>query len=239
MPRSRLTLLSWVAAIAFVLGTVFFLVDRFNIVATPPEFPETSTMVDRVLGSAAYAQAIWPIFLWTNLLFAAGFVAAVAFAMAAAPASGVRGGLPIFVALATTGGIIGAIASIIPIGAADAKVWLGYCDCVSKEIEITSQVWAQMIANDIGNWFNRVSSVVLGLGLIALVREGGSVVSPRLRMWTYLTAIVLLVVAILAIVQRFDPLVADVLTVLAGAVLVPVWVVWLARDLDARPESAA
>src|SRR6476646_9508760 len=222
MLRSRVTVLSWVVAIAFILGSLLFLVDRFNLVATPPEFPDGTTMVDRVLGSGAYSQAIWPVFLWTNLLFGVGFSAAVAFAWAVASASGGRGGLPIFVGLATTGGIMGAVASIIPIGAADARVWLGYCDCGFKDTEIVSQVWAQMIANDIGSWLNRVSSVVLAVALVALIREARAVISPRLRLWTYVTAGVLLVVALLATVQRLDPLATDVLTVLAGVVFVPV-----------------
>jgi len=156
-----------------------------------------------------------------------------------ASASGGRGGLPIFVGLATTGGIMGAVASIIPIGAADARVWLGYCDCGFKDTEIVSQVWAQMIANDIGNWLNRVSSVVLAVALVALIREARAVISPRLRLWTYVTAGVLLVVALLTTVQRLDPLATDVLTVLAGVVFVPVWAVLLARDVDGAPAAAS
>lgn len=238
MPRSRVTLLSWTVAIAFIAATALIYVDRLNLVATPPEFPDTTNMVERVLGSSTYKQAIWPVFLWTNLLFAIGFIAAVAFAGAVAAAVGGRDRVATFVALATTGGIIGAIASIIPIGAVNAGVWLGYCDCVSKETEVIAQVWAEMVVHDVADWFNRVASVVLAVGLIALVREAGSVVSSTLRTWTYLTAIALIVAPLLITLDRFDPMVGDLLTTVIGVVLVPVWAVWLGRTLDGRPGGA-
>lgn len=238
MPRSRVATLSWIVAIAFVLATALLYVDRLNLVATPPVFPDTVNMVDRVEGSAAYRQAIWPVYLWTNLLFAVGFVAAVAFAWVVASVAGGRGGLPMFVALATTGGTIAAIASIMPIGEVDAAVWLGYCDCVSRETEIISQVWAQMVVHDIGAWLNRVASVILAVSLVALVREAGAVIPSALRSWTYLTAIVLAVVPLLGIVQRFDPLLEELLATFAGVVLVPVWAVWLGRAVDAAPRDA-
>ena len=232
MPRSRVTVLSWIVAIAFVLATILIYLDRLNLVATPPEFPETATMVDRVLGSAEYRQAIWPVYLWTNLLFAIGFVAAVAFAAVVAAAPWARGSLATFAALATTGGIIGAIASIMPIGEVDAAVWLGYCDCVSKESEVISQVWAQMVAHDIGVWFSRIASLVLAAGLVALARDAGALLSPMLRTWTYVLAIALALWPLLAIIQRTDPIAEELITAIAGLVLIPVWAVWLGRTVD-------
>jgi hypothetical protein len=93
MPRSRVTLFSWVLAIAFILATLLQLVDQFNLVATPPDLPDAN-MVDRTLGSSAYLHAIWPVFLWTNLFFGIGFLAAVGFAFNVASAARVAGGLP-------------------------------------------------------------------------------------------------------------------------------------------------
>ena len=239
MGRSSVRLLSWIVAAAFILGTALLYVDRLNLVATPPNLPESTNMVDRTLGTAEYRQAIWPVFLWTNLLFGIGFVAVVAFAAAIrSRAAGMRG-LPVFGALATTGGIIAAIGSVIPIGAVNASVWLGYCDCGFKETEIVSQIWAQMVAQDIGDWFTRVASVILAVALVALIREAGAVIPPLLRTWTYLTAIVLVAVPVLATIERFDPTVADLLTTAAGLVLVPVWAVWLGRAVERAPEAAS
>lgn len=233
MPRSRVTLFAWLVAIAFVLGTVLQLVDRFNLVATPPDLPNAN-MVDGTLGRSAYFHAIWPVFLWTNLAFGIGFLAAVAFAFNVAAADGVRGELPTFTSLVAAGGVIGAIASIIPIGAAEAKVFVQYCDCGFKETEVVSQLWAQMVAEDIGGWFNRVASVALAVGLVALIREARSVIPPMLRTWTYLLVIALVLAPLLAITELTDPLAEELITLAAGGVLVPVWAIWLARSVEAQ-----
>jgi hypothetical protein len=238
MNRSVVVVLSWVVAIAFILGTALVYVDRLNLFATPPDLGPAN-MVDQRLGSADYRRAIWPVFFWTNLLFAIGFAAAVAFAWAVSSRSGVARGLPIFAALATTGGITATVASIIPIGAADASVWLGYCDCGFKETEIVSQIWAQMIAQDIGTWLNRVASIVLALGLIAFVREAPALLTSSLRTWTYLTAIALVIVPLLGIVQRTDPAAEELLSAIIGLVLVPVWAVWLGRSVDRAAVAAS
>ena len=238
MNRSAVVVLSWVIAIAFALATVLFLVDRLNLVATPPNI-ESESMVEHVLGSVAYRQAIWPVFLWTNMLFAIGFAASVAFAWAVASAAGVGRGLPLFTALATTGGITGTMASIIPIGSVDAAVWVGYCDCGFRDTEIVSQVWAQMVSQDIGTWFNRFASLLLAIGLIMLVREAGAVIPAMLRTWTYITAIALIVSPVLGIVQKTDPVAEELITLITGLVLVPVWAVWLARTVAPGPSIPA
>lgn len=229
MPRSRVALLSWVVAVAFVAATALLLIDRLNLFVTPPELPE-GNLVDRVLGSADYRQAIWPVFLWTNLLFAIGFAASVAFA---ASVSAARGGLPTFMALLTVGGIIAAIASVIPLGAVQAGVWLQYCDCGFKETEIVSQVWAQMVALDIANWFSRFGSFVVAAGLVALVRDAASMFSPLLRTWTWFVVAGLVVTPLLGITEiTGDPAIEELVSLVTGAVLVPVWAVWLGRSVE-------
>src|SRR4029079_1011076 len=195
-------------------------------------------MVDRTLGSSAYLHAIWPVFLWTNLLSGIGFLAAVAFASNLAAAARIEGGLPTFRSLATAGGVIAAIASIIPIGAAEAKVFVQYCDCGFKETEVVSQLWAQMVAEDIAFWFLQVATVVLAIALVALVREGRDLVPPLLRTWTYITAIALVLAAVFATTELLTPDAVNLLTSVIGAVLIPVWAIWLARSVDAAPGGA-
>jgi hypothetical protein len=237
MPRSRVTLFSWVVAIAFILATVLQLVDQFNLVATPPDLPNAN-MVDRTIGSSAYFHAIWPVFLWTNLLFAIGFLAVIAFAFNVASAVHVPGGLPTFKSLAAAGGVIAAISSIIPIGGAEAKVFLGYCDCGFKDTEIVSQLWAQMVAEDIANWFLRVASVVLAISLIALVRESRMLLAPSLRTWTYITAVALILAPVLGVAELLTPDQVSLLTAAIAAVLVPVWAVWLGRSVEGQAGGA-
>ena len=237
MLRSRVTLFAWLVAIAFILATALRYVDALNLVATPPDLPNAN-MVDRTLGSSAYLHAIWPVFLWTNLLFGIGFLAAVAFASNLAAAARVEGGLPTFRSLATAGGVIAAIASIIPIGAAEAKVFVQYCDCGFKETEVVSQLWAQMVAEDIAFWFLQVATVVLAIALVALVREACDLVPPLLRTWTYITAIALVLAAVFATTELLTPDAVNLLTSVIGAVLIPVWAVWLARSVDSAPGGA-
>lgn len=233
MPRSRVSLLAWTVALAFIIGSALIWIDRLNLYATPPdtEFPN---LVERVLGTAAYRQAIWPVFLWTNLSFAFGFAAAVAFAFNVAAASGIAGGLPTFKSLVATGGVMGAISSIIPIGSVNAGVWLQYCDCGFKETEVVSQVWAQMVTQDIGDWLNRFASIVLAMALIALVRESRDVLPTMLRTLSYILAAILIVVPVLVTTELVSSVVPDLLSAAAGLVLIPVWAVGLGLFIDAR-----
>jgi hypothetical protein len=233
-----LGLISWILAGGFILGTVLGYVDRFNLVATPPDLPDAN-MVDRTLGLTDYFRAIWPVFLWTNLGFVIGFLAAVAFAFNVAAAARVEGGLPTFKGLAAAGGLIGAMASVIPIGAAEGKVFVQYCDCGFKETEIVSQLWAQMVAEDIATWVLRVAGVTLAIALIALLREAPRLVPPLLRTWTMLTAIALLLAAAAGATEILSFDAVDVLTSVTAAILVPVWAIWLGRAIEAPTSGAA
>jgi hypothetical protein len=232
------TLLSWIVAIAFVLGTGLVYVDRFNLVATPPELPETANMVDQVLGSTEYRQAIWPVYLWTNLLFAAGFVALAVFGWMVGAFAGIRATRPIFPVLLAIGSVFGAIAAIVAIGSVNAAVWLGYCDCGFKETEIVSQIWAQMVTGDVGSWLLTSAGVVLGVGTLVLAGEAGELLSPSLRIWTFVTGIVLIAAPVLGFISKFGDL-PDILTTIVSGILVPVWAVWLGRAVDRAPAAAS
>ena len=238
MGRSPVRVLSWIVAASFILATALVYVDQFNLFAKPPDIPESTNMVDRTIALADYFHAVWPLFLWTYLLFAIGFLAVVAFAANVASRAGIPGGVPTFKSLMAAGGVIGAIASIIPIGAAEGKVFVQYCDCGFKETEVVSQLWAQMVAEDIAFWFLQVATVVLAIALVALVREGRDLVPPLLRTWTYITAIALVLAAVFATTELLTPDAVNLLTSVIGAVLIPVWAVWLARSVDSAPRGA-
>ena len=237
MGRSPVRLLSWIVAASFILATALVYVDQFNLVATPPDLPESTNMVDRTIALSGYFHAIWPVFLWTFLLFGIGFLALVPFAANVASRAGIAGGMPTFKSLMTAGGVIGAIASIIPVGAAEGKVFVQYCDCGFKETEIVSQLWAQMTSEEIANWFLRVAGVALAIALVALVREAPTLVPPVLRTWTSITAVALVLAALLATTEALSPDAVGLLQAIIGVVLIPVWAVWLGRSVDAGPEA--
>jgi hypothetical protein len=229
-------LLSWVVAIAFVLGTLLRVVDTLNLVATRPNL-EGANLIDSLNGSAAYRQAIWPVFLWTNLLFAIGFAASVAFA---STVSAARGGLPTFLAIVIVGGTIGAISSVIPIGSVEASVWQQYCDCGFKEQEMVSQFWAQGVTEAIADWLNRFASIAIAIGLLVLVRDAGRVISSSLRLWTWLTVAALVAAPLMLTVEFLgQPDLPEWVNLIAGAVLVPVWAIWLGRSVEAAGPAGA
>jgi hypothetical protein len=237
MRRSPVLVLAWIVAVAFFAGTVMFLVDRLNLYVTPPVLPDSAGMVERTLGTVQYRQAIWPVFLLTYAFYAIGFVAVVVFGGALAGFA--RGGQT-FGALLTTGGILGAISAIIPIGSVEAAVWLGYCDCVERESEIVSQVWAQMVVQDVGRWLLRAAFIVLAIGVLRIASELREALSPTARTLGYLLAIGLIASPIIGFVGRTDPFVGELLDQVIAAILVPVWAIVVGRAVTAtQPASSA
>ena len=234
MPRTRVAVLGWIVAIAFVVGTALSFVDQLDLWATPPTLPDGASIVDRVLGSSAYLNAIWPIFFGTNMAFAIGFAGAAAFAAAVASALGGRGSLPVFVSLVTIGGIVGAIGALITVGAGSAHVFAPYCDCASKDTEIVGQVAALTVMGEISDWMGRFAAVIVAVALVAFARETRSALSDTLRTWTLIAALGLVVTAILGIVgASLDP-VPNLVQALVVAIVVPIWAIWLGRAVDGR-----
>ena len=76
--------LAWSVGVLFLLGTVFRLVDNFNLFTTPPDLPESLNMVDFRLAVQEYRVAVWPIFLLSNLANGIGFMAVTALGVALA-----------------------------------------------------------------------------------------------------------------------------------------------------------
>ena len=61
-----------------------------------------------------------------------------------------------------------------------------------------------------------------------------------LRQWTYATALALVLWPLLGITEiTGDPAIERWVSLLAGAVLVPVWAVWLGRTADASRGAEA
>lgn len=229
--------LAWSVGVLFLIGTALQLVDILNLYATPPD-TGAANMVEQRLAVQGYRVAIWPIYFLNNLSFAIAFVAlaglGVALAALLAPPDARR--IAIIVSLGV-GGILGAAGQLILIGATQVTIDISYCDCGFKETEIIAGQWAGMVAHDISAWLDRFAAIVLAVGLISLARDAGAVISDTLRTWTYITAIALIAWPILGIVQLIDPMFEELIALVAGAVLVPIWAVWLGRSVDRPAES--
>jgi hypothetical protein len=238
MRRSPFVTTAWVLAGAFLLGAVLFLLDRLNLVAQPPTFPETATLVDRVLGSFPYRQAVWPLFLGENLLFAIGFAAMIPFAAMIGSRSREAGaGRWTAVGLLLVGGILGAVGSLMLIGVVDVTIATPYCDCGFKDTEVVSQFWALSLANGAHDWLLRGALVAAGVGLLASLSLLPPTASAGLKLLTQVTGVVAIGSAVIQAVGLFDPL-PDILTGLSAGVLVPIWAVWTARSFGGGREVA-
>lgn len=214
-------------AIVFVLAAVLRLADQLNLVATPPVLPEGTNLVDRVLGTADYRHAVWPVFFGANLLIALGFagLAALGWLLAArmSTADDRRG---LVLGTFVTGGILGAAGQLILVGAAKAQVDIPYCDCGFKQQEIVSQVWAEMVAQDASQWLVNGALLLGALGLFAVAARFGDRELPDAWGWLSVgIGVLVLAWLVLSFLDQGD--IADLVLLVTIGILVPIWAVWL------------
>jgi hypothetical protein len=235
--------LAWVLAITLVLATLLRLGDQLNVFAKPPDLPATANLVDRLLASIPYREAIWPVFLAWNLLLTVAFLVVIplsALLLRALDGSDAR--VRAGVASLLGGAIVGAVGQLAVIGAVDVTISLPYCDCGFKETEVIAQSWAQNLIGGAGDWLTTGGLVMIALGFLWL----GSVIAGRARTSTLgrLSSLVGLALVVGAVFTRtgwLDPL-PDVVAAVTFGLLVPIWALWLARDAallgDAAPGAA-
>jgi len=232
MPMLRT--LCWILAVFFFGATVLHFVDQLNLYAVPPTLPESSNMVERALGSFDYKQAIWPIFFGSNLLFGLGLLTLVPLAFvigARVPRTDDRRSL--LTSTLAAAGLLGAAGQLILIGAVRATVDIAYCDCGFKDQEVVSQIWAQMLIEGAVGWLLNGTAILAAIGLWTagnLLRARGMGEG-----WQWLSraiAVVLLIPVLLSILGTGDE-VANLLIGLATGILLPIWAIWLGRNLGA------
>jgi hypothetical protein len=228
--------LAWGLAALFVAATIVHLADQLNVFFQPPNLPESTNLVDRVLATINYRHDVWPLFFAENLLLAFGFMAlsGLGFALAARmPANDER--RAVLAASLVVGGVLGTVGQLILIGSVKASIDIPYCDCGFKQQEIVSQVWALMVTQGAQEWLVN-GALFLGAIGIAVAGNvfGGGVMPER---WTWLSWAISALV-ILSLVLGFTDLSGDLQTVLTG-LLVPIWAIWLGRRFNSPASSAA
>ncbi|MEZ0239871.1 MAG: hypothetical protein ACAH65_03655 [Chloroflexota bacterium] len=224
--------LSWTVAVLLVAATVLQFVDQLNLYAQPPVLPESANMVERRLGTTDYRAAIWPIFFGSHFLFALALLVVV-------PLTYVIGArLPrtedrrlLMTSTLAGGALIGAIGELILIGAIQPTIGLAYCDCGFKDQEVVSQIWAAMLIEGSYRWLLNGTALMLGVGFwIAGTLLRGRGMSEA---WEWLSrgiAVAFVVPVILSVVETGEE-VSNLLAALVTGVLVPVWAIWLGRNL--------
>ena len=228
--------LAWSVGVLFLLGTVFRLVDSFNLFATPPDLPETLNMVEFRLAVQEYRVAVWPIFLLSNLANGIGFIAVTALGLAlvrhVASDSPHRVGIAAGLGMA---GILGAVAQLLIIGVTQPTIDNAYCDCGFKETEIVAQIWAQQLAESASQWFINAALVLAAIG----VASAGTAFRDRMpaswNVYSWLVAVGLIAAVVIPMLRINPDLDLWVLAVVAG-VMVPIWALWLGASLRAGDE---
>ena len=224
--------LCWILAGLLVVATVLQFVDQLNLYAQPPLLSESANMVEHQLGTADYRAKIWPIFFGSHFLFALALLLVVPLAYVL----GAR--LPrtedrrlIMTSTLAAGALIGAIGELILIGAVQPTVGLAYCDCGFKEQEVVSQIWGVMLIEGAYRWLLNGTALVLSVGFWmagTLLRSRGMT-----EAWEWLSrgiAVAFVVPVVLSILETGDEF-ANLLAALVTGILVPVWAIWLGRNL--------
>lgn len=235
--------LAWSVGILFLVGTALQLVDMLNLYASPPP-GAPANMVEGRLAAQDYRVAIWPIFALGNLAFGVGFIALVGLGLALA--SRLRSGHPQRIAIQTSlavGGILGAIAQLMIVGAAYVTVQTAYCDCGFKNEEVVSQIWGQMLIEGSAQWLLYAAAVLAAIGIVGVDMAFRARMPAAWSIVSWLTALGL----IATVVVGFLPVSEDIgsyLLALVSGVLVPIWTIWLGASLrdevgsEPGPEAA-
>jgi hypothetical protein len=225
--------LAWGLASLFIAGTLLHLADLLNVFFQPPNLPDSTNLVDRVLGGITYRHNIWPIFFLANLFDGLGFLAVtgLGFALAARmPASDDRRGL--LAACLVAGGVLGAAGQLIVIGSVKTSIDIPYCDCGFKEQEIVSQVWALMVTQGAAEWLVNGAVLLAAIGIaIAGAAFGGRAMSDRWGWLSFGISAVVILVLVIGLVGLSEDL-DNGLTLLLTGVLVPAWAIWLGLRFD-------
>ena len=226
-----------VAALFFV-ATLFQLADRLNLIATPPDLPDAN-LVQRMEAAGPYRQAIWPVFFATNFLSGVGFfaLAGLGLGLAARRPAGETGRL-VLVWLLGVGGILGAVAALIRVGAVAASIEIPYCDCGFKDQEIVSQVWAEMVVDGAVLWLINGASILAALGAVAAGRLfGGDEMPAAWAIVSYVTAMLIAAAIALGLTGQGDA--SEWLTTALTLLVIPAWALWIAIAFDRRGRVAA
>src|SRR4029079_4807178 len=192
--------LAWALAVLFVAATVLQLVNQLNLVAQPPDLPDSTNLVDRILGQIPYSQAIWPVFFSANLLIGLGFLAVTALGFTLMGAVSDSDRRVILGASLIAVGILGAAGQALVIGSVKVAIDSPYCDCGFKEQEIVSQVWALMVTRGASDMLVSAPGLLGAPGIAAAGSAFRDRLGDRWRLASWLVAAVLVLYVVVGFV---------------------------------------
>lgn len=238
-------LAGWINGICYVIGAVLFSLVGFGITGAPePEFGDEP--LENIVAFFSKQIADWPQNLAISAIFLVGFLALIPLAMAlkrviADPTGKAHLG---YVAVSVAA-LMGAMGQLISIGV--NKVVIDYADD-----KIESQQEALLIVNDVVNevpvWFGIAFLLLAGMGIWLLGSAGSTAAVPS--GWVRLAKLVGMLYILAFIFQtlaQFLPresgvgflssdiatTIYQVIVLVGGAILAPVWAVWSANRVSA------
>jgi hypothetical protein len=223
---------AWIFAIGLIVGTILSLGVSNDVFVTPPTFPPNADLPTRLLGSIDFDHAVWPFDLVSSLSLAIGFGAllVLAWSMAAGVPQDDRR-RSIMISTLAGAAILGLGSQLVHIGATQVAINVGYCDCGFKEQEAISKAWALMLIGGAQSWLVDGAVLLLAVGMEASAALfAGTLMSRDWRLLTHVIALVI-VIAVAVSASGLSDAASQVLTGVAGGILIPIWAIWLSRSV--------
>jgi hypothetical protein len=230
-------LAAYVAAIGFLVTTVLYLLDVYDVLDPTPTY--TATSAGQVHDEAQFWAAVFAhqhAILWDvivrDLVGPVAFIALIVVGVALRrQTSGDRPERQLMVTFFGVGGLVSVIASLLYLG--NVEFWRAPVGVVTTggETSMIAVGRATTAIDNLTTWPEAFGYLVLALALACLgtlARRDGAV-PHRLGMFSYATAVVLVA---LAVATAMDADTArSLLALAAGAVFAPVLCVWIGRTL--------
>jgi hypothetical protein len=224
---------AWLHAIGYVIASIIFVLIAFNI--TAPAAPTATEMTgDYALALIANDQKAWPQLLVSNLIFLAAFFALIPLARALREALGDDPPAQFAGLTMEVGAILGLVSTLSAISTQSALLRVDDPDTA------IAAIMANAVAGNtawllVGFLFFVGTGIFL-VGRLSLQRRVFPAGLARLGLLVGL--VYWLGTAVNVVAALADPAAAETLTrawqlivLFGGAVLAPIWAIWLARSL--------
>ena len=234
-PRSTSVLLA-IFALALFLATLLNLGMAFDVFVAPPNLPDGLDLPTRLIQQQPFRESLWPFDAATNLLY---LVAFGSLALVSRSLRGLAGTHPLGNVLGTSAivaGTVGAIGSLVYIGATKVTIDQQYCDCGFKTQEAISQFWAINVVQGGTTWlaYGAIAFGALAVAVSAIALAAA--MSSTFRGIAWAAVIALVVGLVLDIVGQGQA--GDLVRAIATGILLPAGAVLIVSSVR-RPRPAA
>jgi hypothetical protein len=228
-------MLSWTTAISFFVAALIVVLLQLGV--TGPEEPtrRIPDLVDSILQFFRDESAAWPQDLASRILFMVGFVGVIGLGLVVRRFVGRDDPRATVVAgsFSLAGGL-GIVAELVTIGVKQAAIDPTYCQCKYAPEQVISRWQTLGQVETAEEWLFYGGFLLWAVGIFVLSRLAiERALFPR--GWGYLGYLIAALFILGIVSAAFDlELVFNVTVAVGAGVLIPIWVVWLARNLRPR-----